>query len=172
MLSMSVFVLIAGAREFGLFQSTEFLAYDKFLSWRAGADTTDQRIVLVEITENDIHRYDFPIPDNLLAKLLETIASAKPIAIGLDLYRDVAVPRDGSQLAELNRVFQENQNIVGIFKFGDAGHAIKIPPAPALASTPERYGFNDFPFELGAVDAGFSFCGMRSITFTHPLPLR
>ena len=155
MLSMSVFVLIAGAREFGLFQSTEFLAYDKFLSWRTGADTIDQRIVLVEITENDIHRYDFPIPDNLLAKLLETIASAKPIAIGLDLYRDVAVPRDGSQLAELNRVFQENQNIVGIFKFGDAGHAIKIPPAPALAGTPERYGFNDFPFELGAVRRGF-----------------
>ncbi len=155
MLSIGVFVLIAGAREFGFLQSTEFLAYDKFLSWRAAADSTDQRIVLVEITENDIHKYDFPIPDNLLATLLETIASAKPIAIGLDLYRDVAVPRDGSQLAELNRVFQENQNIVGIFKFGDAGHAIKIPPAPALASTPERYGFNDFPFELGAVRRGF-----------------
>jgi adenylate cyclase len=157
MLSMGVFVFIAGAREFGLFQSTEFLAYDKFLTWRAGAETTDPRIVIVEITESDIGKYDFPIPDDLLAKLLETIATAKPVAIGLDIYRDMAVPRDGSRLAELNRVFQQNQNIVGIFTFGDTEHAIRIPPAPALAKTPERYGFNDFPFELGAVRRGFLF---------------
>jgi adenylate cyclase len=117
----------------------------------------DPRVVIVEITENDIAKYDFPIPDDLLAKLLETIARAKPVAIGLDLYRDVAVPRDGSHLPELNRVLRENQNIVGIFKFGDAEHAVKISPAPALADTPERYGFNDFPFELGAVRRGFLF---------------
>ena len=67
------------------------------------------------------------------------------------------MPRDGSHLAELNRVFQENQNIVGIFKFGDAEHPVKISPAPALADTPERYGFNDLPFELGAVRRGFLF---------------
>jgi len=154
-LSIGVFAVVAGARELGLLQSPEFLAYDKFLTWRAGPETTDPHIVIVEITENDIAKYDFPIPDSLLAKLLETIASAKPIAIGLDIYRDVAVPRDGSHLAELNRVFQQYQNIVGIFKFGDAEHAIKISPAPALAETPERYGFNDFPFELGAVRRGF-----------------
>jgi adenylate cyclase len=157
MLSVGVFVFIAGARELGLRQSAEFLAYDNFLTWRAGTETTDPRIVIVKISENDIAKYDFPIPDDLLARLLETIASAKPIAIGLDIYRDVAVPRDGSRLAELNRVLQDNQNIVGIFKFGDAEHAIKISPATALADAPERYGFNDFPFELGAVRRGFLF---------------
>src|SRR5436309_7365378 len=156
-LGIGVFVLVAAARELGLLQSVEFLAYDKFLAWRAGPETMDPRVVIVEITENDIAKYDFPIPDDLLAKLLETIASAKPTAIGLDLYRDVAVPRDGSRLAVLNSVFQQNQNIVGIFKFGDAEHAIKISPAPALADNPERYGFNDFPFELGAVRRGFLF---------------
>src|SRR5438477_1122316 len=138
MLSMGVFAFVAGARELGLLQSAEFLAYDKFLVWRAAAETTDPRITIVEITENDIAKYDFPIPDDLLAKLLGRIAAAKPTAIGLDLYRDVAVPRDGSHLAELNRVFQQNQNILGIFKFGDAEHAIKVSPAPALAETPER----------------------------------
>ena len=121
-LTIAVFVLVIGMRELGLLQSVEFLAYDKFLTWRAGENTTDPRIVIVEITEEDIAKYDFPIPDDLLAKLLKIIASAKPIAIGLDIYRDVAVPRDGRQLAELNRVFHENQNIVGIFKFGDAEH--------------------------------------------------
>src|SRR5205823_14039012 len=145
-LGIGVFAFVAGARELGLLQSAEFLAYDKFLLSRSGAATTDPRISIVEITENDIAKYDFPIPDDLLAKLLESIATAKPVAIGLDLYRDVAVPRDGSRLAVLNSVFQQNQNIVGIFKFGDAEHAIKISPAPALADNPERFGFNDFPF--------------------------
>src|SRR5437899_4379555 len=102
MLSIGVFVLLAGARELGLLQSVEFLAYDKFLTWRAGPETTDPRIVIVEITENDIAKYDFPIPDDLLAKLLEKIADAKPVTIGLDIYRDVAVPRAGSQIAPFN----------------------------------------------------------------------
>ena len=156
-LAVGVFAFVAGARELGLLQSVEFLAYDKFLAWRSGPDTTDTRIVIVEITENDIAKYDFPIPDDLLAKLLQTIANAHPIAIGLDIYRDVAVPRDGSRLAELNRVFEQNPNIVGIFKFGDAEHPVKVGFPPQLAATPERYGFNDFPFELGAVRRGFLF---------------
>jgi adenylate cyclase len=157
MLSTGVFAALAGVRQLGLLESAEFLAYDKFLTWRAGPETTDPRIVIVEITEADIAKYDFPIPDDLLAKLLDTIAAAKPAAIGLDIYRDVPVPRDGSRISELNRVFQQYPNIVGIFKFGDAERAIKISPAPALAETPERHGFNDFPFELGAVRRGFLF---------------
>jgi adenylate cyclase len=156
-LGIGVFALVAGVRELGLIQPAEFWAYDKFLISRAAPETTDPRIVIVEITEKDIAKYDFPIPDALLAKLLERITSAKPTAIGLDIYRDAAEPRDGSQLPELTRVLKQNPNIVGIFKFGDAEHPIKIPFAPALAETPERYGFNDVPFELGAVRRGFLF---------------
>ena len=156
-LSIGVFALVAVCRELGLLQAAEFLFYNKFLAWRAGTDTTDPRIVIVEITEDDIAKYDFPIPDDLLAKLLETIASAKPVAIGLDIYRDVAVPRDASRIAELNGVLQKNQNIIGIFKFGDLERPVKVAFPPALANTSERYGFNDFPFELGAVRRGFLF---------------
>jgi adenylate cyclase len=157
LLAIGVFVVVAGTREVGLLQSAEFLAYDKFLTWRAGPETTDPRIVIVEITEADIAKYDFPIPDDLLAELLDTIAAAKPAAIGLDIYRDVAVPRDGSKVAQLNRVISQNRNIIGIFKFGDHEHPIKISFPPAIAGAPERYGFNDFPFELGAVRRAFLF---------------
>src|SRR5438876_5264893 len=157
MLGICVFVLVARARELGLLQSSEFLAYDKFLTWRASAETTDPRIVIVEITENDIAKYDFPIPDRLLAKLLETIEAGKPLAVGLDIYRDVPVPRDGSHLAEFNGVLWQNLNIIGIFKFGDHEYPVKVSFPPAIAGIPERYGFNDFPFELGAVRRGFLF---------------
>ena len=138
-----------------MLQPTEILAYDKFVAMRAGKEVTDSRVAIVEITEKDIGKYDFPVPDDLLARLLETIARAQPIAIGLDIYRDAAVPRDKSALAELNRVLKQYPNIVGIFGFGDLDHPIKIPFAPALAETPERYGFNDFPFEFGAVRRAF-----------------
>jgi adenylate cyclase len=156
-LALAVFAVVAAARAVGLFQTSELLAYDRFLNWRAGPAVTDQRIVLIEITEEDIREYDFPIPDDLLAQLLETISAYKPAAIGLDLYRDLAVPRSGSQASELNRVFLQNENIIGIFKFGDTDHPFKIPHPPALANLPDRYGFNDFPVELGAIRRGFLF---------------
>src|SRR6516162_2596729 len=92
LLGVCVFLVVAAAREAGFLQPAEIMAYDKFLVWRAGPAVRDDRIVLVEITENDIRQYDFPVPDNLLARLLETIARAKPVAIGLDIYRDLAVP--------------------------------------------------------------------------------
>jgi adenylate cyclase len=155
LLGLGVFVLVTCVRELGLLEAAELSVYDKSLVYRAGPARTDDRIVILEITENDIRKYDFPIPDNLMAKVLETIERGQPTAIGLDIYRDLPVPRDGSQLAELNRVLDQNQNIVGIFGFGDLEHPIKIPFAPGLAKTPERYGFNDFPFEFGAVRRGF-----------------
>jgi len=155
LLGFGVFLLVVGAREFRLLQSAELLAYDKFLGWRAGPAQIDPRIAIIEMTERDIGKYDFPIPDDLLARLLETIAQGQPKAIGLDLYRDLAEPRDGSRMSELNRVLQQYPNIVGIFGFGDLDHPIKIPFAPALAKNPDRYGFNDFPFEFGAVRRGF-----------------
>ena len=155
LLGLAVFVLIVIARENALLQPTEILAYDKFVAMRAGREVTDSRVAIVEITEKDIGKYDFPVPDDLLARLLETIARAQPVAIGLDIYRDAAVPRDKSRVAELNRVLKQYPNIVGIFGFGDIDHPIKIPFAPALAETPERYGFNDFPFEFGSVRRAF-----------------
>ena len=43
-LTIAVFVLVSKMREFGLLQSVEFLAYDKFLTWRAGENITDPGI--------------------------------------------------------------------------------------------------------------------------------
>ena len=98
-IAISVFALVAAAREFALLQPAEFWAYDKFLTWRAGASPTDPRIVILEITENDLAKYDFPLPDALLARVLKKIADAGAVAIGLDIYRDLAVPRDGAQVS-------------------------------------------------------------------------
>ena len=154
-IAISVFALVAAARELALLQPAEFWAYDKFLAWRAGVNPTDPRIVILETTENDLAKYDFPFPDALLARVLKKIADAGAVAIGLDIYRDLAVPRDGTQVSELNDVLRQYQNIVAIFKFGNATHPIQIPFPPALAEASDRYGFNDFPFEFGAVRRGF-----------------
>jgi adenylate cyclase len=154
-IGLVVFAAIVGARELGVLQSLELFAYDKFLVLRSAPESAANRIAVVEVSEEDIRKYDFPIPDDLLANLIEIISAAHPVAVGLDIFRDVPVPRDGSRLQNLNRVLRENPNVVGIFKFGDSQHPIRVGFPPALKDAPERYGFTDFPFDYGAVRRGF-----------------
>jgi adenylate cyclase len=155
-LTLAVFLVIAGTRELGVMQSAELFAYDKLLVWRAGPETTDERTLIVGITEADIRKYGFPLSDALLASLFETVISGDPAVVGLDLYRDLPEPRQGGELERLNRVLRQNQNVIGIFVFGDdPAHPFKIPFPPALASTPERYGFNEFPSDEATVRRGW-----------------
>src|SRR3989442_585146 len=108
-LTLAVFLIIAGVRELGLLQSAELFAYDKFLLRRAGSQTTDERTLIVGITEDDIRKYGFPVSDALLAQLLETIVGGDPLVVGVDLYRDLPEPRQGGELERLNRVLRDNQ---------------------------------------------------------------
>src|SRR4051812_39428793 len=118
LVTLAAFGLVICLRMIGIVEPAELIAYDQFLRWRAGPETVDQQTVLVEITEQDIRKYDFPISDSVLAGLLNTITKGKPMAVGLDLYRDLPEPRDRSQLEELNGVLRRTPNVVGIFNFG------------------------------------------------------
>ncbi len=107
-------VVLLGLRFAGLLQPLELAAYDLFFQWRS-PESTDDRIVIVEINEPDIKKYNSPISDATLAKLLNVIKQQKPRAIGLDIYRDLPVPietGDGHQ--ELVNVFESTPNLFGI----------------------------------------------------------
>lgn len=136
-------VLLIGAcvlfvRHLGWLQFLEFKAYD-FLIRRQPKAPTSEPIVLVEMTEDDIHNpsLDWPLYDTKMAELLETLAAAKPAVIGLDMWRDLPVPKNGSGIAQLNRVLQMHSNIVVIFTMD----GIKAPAV--LHGDPERTAYND-----------------------------
>ncbi|MGH7302704.1 MAG: CHASE2 domain-containing protein, partial [Candidatus Rokuibacteriota bacterium] len=104
------------------------------------------RILLVAITEREVHALGWPLSDGVLAQALETLARHEPRAIGLDIYRDVAVPPGSDRLGELLR---HDQRVVAVMKFGE-GPSAGVPPPSALEST-DQIGFSDVLVDPGGI---------------------
>ena len=94
---MSVVVtgLLIGARLLGWMQPLELKAYDHLMSLRPHQNTTDSRILVVGIDDEDIqyqHRQGMELAgslsDTALLNLLRRIESYRPAAVGLDIIRD------------------------------------------------------------------------------------
>ncbi|MFB2974772.1 CHASE2 domain-containing protein [Microseira sp. BLCC-F43] len=106
-----------------LFQILEWGTTDRFFRLRP-AEPVDSRITIVEITESDIKRLrQWPMPDIILAKLIDRIKEQQPAVIGLDIYRDLPVGPGYSQLAE---VMNNTPNLIGVEKI--LGQAVAPPP--------------------------------------------
>src|SRR5207249_3014437 len=94
-------------RHLGWLQFLEFQAYDFFIRQQPKAATSDP-IVIVEMTEADIHSpsLDWPIYDDKMAALLRNLEADQPAVIGLDIWRDIPVPKNGVGIHEFNQVLQ------------------------------------------------------------------
>ena len=135
---LMVIVGVMMARLTGALQFLELVAFDRFLLLRP-PEPMDERIVIVGITEEDIQRAKtYPIPDREIADLLKRLQAYKPIAIGLDIVRDMPVEPGH---AELTSVFRSSKNAIGVeIALPDRNGFIVAPP-PALRS--EQVGFAD-----------------------------
>ncbi len=119
----------------GIFQLMEWATLDQFFRWRP-RESTDPRITIVTIDESDItHVGQWPIPDAVLAKLIQNLHKHNPKAIGLDLYRDLPVEPGHQALVE---VFKNIPNLIGVEKA--VGNA--VPPPPILKQL-DRVGLAD-----------------------------
>ena len=128
----------------GWLQFLDFHAYDYFIRHQTRAATNDP-LVLVEMTEDDIHdpQFDWPVHDTTLAKLFRELEAHEPAVIGFDIWRDLPVPKNGSGIHELNEVLLAYSNIVAIFTAGT-----KIGAPAVLKTNTDRIAFNDnFPVD-------------------------
>ncbi|MBW4623889.1 MAG: CHASE2 domain-containing protein [Cyanosarcina radialis HA8281-LM2] len=126
------------ARLTGSLQVLEWMAFDRLLQLRP-VESADDRILIVGINERDIKQVgEHPIPDRELAELLQTLQSAKPRAIGLDLFRDTSA---GSGRAELSQVLKHSSNLIGIEAALNPNNELDVRPPPELP--PERVGLAD-----------------------------
>ena len=132
--SAIVTLLVLSFAKFQGFEQLELLAFDWMVRLRREAPP-DNRSLIVEITEDDLQEWGWPLDDRTLAQLLAQLQKSNPQAIGLDIYRDLP-QGDGYEelVAELNA-----PNIVGITKIGIEGEGVKPPPT----LPPEQIGFND-----------------------------
>lgn len=131
-LSITTFIIFV--RLLGLLQPLEWAALDLSLRKRP-AEPADSRIITVNITEEDIQKLGWPIPDDALAKLTQTLQTYQPRAIGIDIFRDQPVGEGNDQL---KKVLQAAPNVIGIEKIG--GNT-RVRPWPLLPD--EQIGFAD-----------------------------
>ncbi|MCC5624651.1 CHASE2 domain-containing protein [Nostoc sp. CHAB 5715] len=130
-----VLVLVILIRMVGGMQSLEWMFLDTMLRLRP-AEKLDERVVIVGIDEKDIEWVkQYPVPDGKIAELLTKLETYKPLAIGLDIFKNVPVEPGGEQLA---KVWWENTNIISIEKI--------LPPgqiSPPRSLPPKQIGFVD-----------------------------
>ena len=147
MASALVFLGIMGLRRAGSLESLELAAYDWYIRLRPDVSVSDSRIVLIAITERDIHNQGrWPLADATLAQVLEMLTQYRPRAIGLDIYRDIVVP-PGRE--ELDAILTANRRIIAVTKLGEGG-SDGIPPPPVLQHT-DQVGFSDIVVDRGGI---------------------
>jgi CHASE2 domain-containing sensor protein/two-component sensor histidine kinase len=135
--SVIVIMLVVAARFMGMLQATERVAFDYLLKSRP-AEPTDERILIVEVNEEDIRAVGtYPIPDERLANLILTLQSSSPSVIGFDFFRDLSVG-DSSNLA---KIFESSPNVIGIDRIAFLAQNQDAGIASPAALPPERVGF-------------------------------
>lgn len=136
--SFSIASCVILLRLTGLLQSWEWATLDLFFRLRPSPGVED-RILIVGINEENLRKVgQWPIPDQLMAELLQKLHSLQPRAIGLDIYRDLPVEPGH---AELQKTFQNIPNLIAIEKVRDRTNLEVLPP-PALKRT-NQFGFNN-----------------------------
>ncbi|MFH7245195.1 MAG: putative bifunctional diguanylate cyclase/phosphodiesterase [Spirulina sp.] len=146
-----------------VFQPLEMASFD-FLSRLQPAQPPDDRILIVEVTEEDLSRYGWPLSDQRIAEAVTILQRYDPAVIGVDLYRNMPQPiltqEDGespepspnvvsqSEQATLAEVFQ-SPKVIGIFNVGDQAQGQEVPAPKAWP--PDQVGFNDLALDPDGV---------------------
>ncbi|MBH8554838.1 CHASE2 domain-containing protein [Nostocaceae cyanobacterium CENA357] len=129
--SLGVTTLIWGVRELKELQSWELKAYDQMLRSRP-IEPPDPRILLVTITEEDLARQKWPLPDATINQLLLKLESYQPRIIALNLYR----PEQKNLAADL----KNQKNIISTCLLSSIGRS-EVPPPPNFNQ--DNIGYSD-----------------------------
>ena len=121
----TVAVAVVAGNFLSVFHLLEWELRDGFFRFRIAEDV-DPTIVVVTIDEQDIQAAgDWPIPDALLAELLQKINRQSPRTVGLDIYRDLPEEPGHEELIE---TFRSMPTLIGVEKV--IGN--RVNPSPVL----------------------------------------
>jgi CHASE2 domain-containing sensor protein len=143
--SVVITTLVVGLRQMGILEAMELGAFDQMMRWRPD-ERPDERLLVVAIAEKDIQKIqEATLSDQNLNRLLGKLEEYQPLAIGLDIFRDVPV---GTGRANLLKRLQQNEaqgvsfasRIIAVCKSGSADNP-GVPPPPGVPE--DRVGFAD-----------------------------
>ncbi len=129
---------LLAARAGGVLQPSELAAYDALLAARAMGHAPDQRLLQVSITETDLNRFGWPVPDQVLAEAIKRLHAAGARAIGIDVFRPSPIEPGAEFLAQTMAATPE---LVWVNRFSQG----PLPgiQAPAAMEAAGRAGFAD-----------------------------
>jgi CHASE2 domain-containing sensor protein/two-component sensor histidine kinase len=132
-------------RGLGAMQSLELMAFDQLMRLRP-QESIDSRVVIIGITESDLQQLgSYPVSDRILAQTIQSIAKLQPAAIGVDIFRDFAVPPGTS---EFKQVIQSTPNLFMAYRYTqDKGGSVI---AASRFTSAEQQGFVDVPLDPDA----------------------
>ncbi|MCT7956442.1 CHASE2 domain-containing protein [Laspinema palackyanum] len=157
--SLTITALLLGVRQLGGLQPLELILFDAMTRIRPDPGP-DPRLLIVEITEQDIaNQGTWPFSDRLFAEVLEELQRHQPIAIGLDIVRDIPTePGHQELLAQL-----QQPNVIAITTLGNEEKQRVSAPAGISA---EQIGFNDIAIDPdGRVRRNLMFASQDGTTF-------
>lgn len=138
---IAIFVLLF--RYMGLLQSLELATLDQFFYLRPG-ETLEERITIIAIDETSLYEAgSWPISDEKIAQVLFKLNSYKPRAVGLDIYRNLAVQPGHDKLMA---AFKAMPNLIGIELLANKIDS-RVSPAPELKQR-GQVGFNNVLYDL------------------------
>ncbi|MDB9316993.1 CHASE2 domain-containing protein [Nodularia spumigena] len=129
--SLGVTALVWGVRELKWLQPWELKAYDQMLRSRP-VEPPDHRILLVEITQEDLAQEQWPLSDAKINQMLLKLESYQPSIIGLHFNRA------NQQNLAVN--LQSQENIISTCLFSSINRQ-EIPPPLNFAE--DNLGFKD-----------------------------
>lgn len=145
--SLTVTGLMMGVRYLGWLQNWELSAFDWLMRSRPG-EVIDSRLLVIEITEQDIKKYvgdryeNYSIRDATLAKLIEKLQKYQPRLIGLDLHR--YQPRLPGRQEFINQLRKSQNTLLVCHSQASINQDRDYLPLPELQhQIKERFGFSD-----------------------------
>ena len=129
-------ILTLGIQKLQVLETLELRIYDQMMQMRPDPGP-DKRLLIVTITEQDLQKWNWPLPGEVLDRLLGKLEEYQPRAIGLDIFRDLPVQPGHEKLLQH---LQDSYIIVPICKHADGKNPGIAPPQ---GTKPEQVGFSD-----------------------------
>ena len=146
-------VAVIGLRSLGILQGWELQAFDS-LSKRLPSELSDPRIIIVGADEEDISnsKYKYPIPDYILAKLVDKLQQYQPAVIGIDIFRDYPIQVNNSANNSPLKKHWQQSNVVSICLGNNLDNSVAPPPDSPSNQVGFDNIYNDFDLTNGADD--------------------
>ena len=136
--------LLTSAKKLGMLEPLELFSFDHLIRLQPNTPR-DSRLLIVGMTEEDIQQSVWPISDQKLARLLQTIQRYEPKVIGLTFYHNNPRSPGHSELVTQLKA----DNLIAIMNVGNDPDLEAVPPPPTIPW--ERIGFNDLVIDADGV---------------------